>query len=419
MRVRRSVGWRRLLLGLTVLALAAAPATAQEGLGWWGSHYTPGNVMFGAGVGLRPNPLAIEFYPGAETIFYKWRPANLFAIDFGVGARGVVGFSTGTTGGLVLGGGPYLAWHWGFRGLGGLSPFLEYLEPLDVFSAFGLSFLTFPGSGVGGGLVFTNYSGLNYFLSDNFAVSLSSTFFGGYGGRTTLGVTYKIGPKERLGDAPVVYQHILFDYVFMMSYAWFYYDDNFSVGDEVTFEYTQTADGETWMSEFEVTRALLHRGADGTSWWRAEFNHPDMEGNPIYPTQYEFRVNEQWDVLEFRYRHPQTGRLRSEVPDDIAKWRMMVDEQREFADPEEMARYRVGSERLTVPAGTFSTEVYRSRPDDEADWTVWLSNDVPGLIVKFSGTAMVAESDEIETAGAEGILQRVRRDVTSPWTPAW
>ena len=53
---------------------------------------------------------------------------------------------------------------------------------------------------------------------------------------------------------------------------------------------------------------------------------------------------------------------------------------------EDYARYRVGSERLRVKAGTFNTDLLQHKvagQDDTWAYSWWVSGDVPGGLVKF------------------------------------
>ena len=423
---------RVLVLILVALAVLAVPAAAQDDLPWWGSYYMPGNVALSATVNawLR-NGFTAGLYPGAEVIVAKVRPADAFALDIGVGARGFFEFSSGTqfsSGWLGFGAGPLVTVHLGFRGYSSLADALEYLEPVDLFTGLGVDYRAYAfGGGTGTvvhGLGITNYTGINYFLTDRLAITAMSAYYFGITGaqwrpgfRGSIGVTLKTGPKEALGEAPriervgvdlegnIVYLGFASMYWSLQAFTGWYADDlNYEVGDETRFRITYRDNRDE--ERYTYTRSLLHRNPDGTSWWRLEVDWTDMDDDTL-PTVYEFLVNEQYDVLRLRYMDPARG-LSTFEPRDPAAWRGRVGQR--VDDPGAYAE-RLRSEQVRVEAGSFRTDVYRSR-DESAQFTWWLTDDVPGTLVKLEGRT----TDGYEV---DGELVRIRRGVTSPWTPAW
>ena len=415
---------RSLVIGVAAMALVAGVAVADDELEWWGSYYSPGNITVGATVGAAfSGGLSLWAYPRAEMVFYTLGP-----VDFGAGVQGVVGTYTGTstaTGYFGFGAGPYVSAHLGFRGLlcrFGV-PGAEYLERFDLFSALGLGYQVYTAGGPSSGLSFFNFSGFNYFLTDNLALSLTSTYYGSTFGGTfggSIGALLRIGPKPELApcepvvtaatirslEADMVYLSFGAVYWSMLAYTGFLADDlNYQVGDETTFRVTYQ-DGRDRES-YEYTRALLHRNADGTAWWRLSVDWTDFDDADM-PTEYEFLVNAQHDVLRLRYTDTRTGQLVTHVPRDQSAWRGPVYQRVE--DPS-VAATRVRTEQTRVPAGTFQTTVYRSQ-ESGADITWWISDQVPGTLVKIDGTTV--EGDQIQ-----GELQNIRRNVRSPWEPAW
>ncbi|GAB6091430.1 hypothetical protein [Spirochaeta dissipatitropha] len=419
---RRTV---RSLLFAVLLVLLTVPLSAESiEPGWWGSYYTPGNVSAGLLTAADFNyGLSLDVYPNVEFKFYKWRPGNFFAVDFGAGLRGAVNLYTGDNfypGYFGLGLGPYVSWHLGFRGLRNLGiEALEYLEPLDLFSTVGLSFHMFSGDNPpGSGLSFSGISGMNYFLTDNLAVTAFTSVAGISGLHTRrlrggIGLLLKWGPKERLGDAPDIafgfgeplYMYFQAYYMMAIGLSGPFFDDvSFQPGDETELMYRITEDGDA--VEFTIIRTLLERNAAGTeSWWRVQFIHPDMEKDRDWPDVFELLTNASHDILKVRYIDPNNQRLSEYVPDDPARWRRNLD----FSsyDPEAMEDYFVRTDSVTVPAGTFTTDLYRYT-DGEYDVEYWISSDVPGLLVQIDGT--YRDGDELF-----GQLQEIRRGVVSPW----
>ena len=418
----------KLLLGLGVIAFLAVPASAQDVIPWWGSYYTPGNIALSAtvnaGIDRFGRGFTAQLAPGAEVFVAKIRPADAFALDVGVGARGFLAVATGTqflSGYVGFGGGPFVGLHLGFRGLGGTGAGLEYLEPLDLFTGFGAEYRVLTGIGAGIGL--TNYSGFNYFLTDNIALKAMSSYYLGFGDvrsrwRGSLGMTYRIGPTEALGEAPDVRRigealegniaYLSFASVYWSMFAftgWFADDLNYEIGDETMFRitYRENRDEES----YTYTRTLLREEPDGRRWWPLEVDWTDFDDEQL-PTAYEFVVDENHDILRLRYMDPVTERISTYEPHDPAAWRARTF--RRIDDPEQYAS-RVRMEQVRVPAGTFRADVYRSH-DEDVEFTWWLSDEVPGSLVKVEGRT-------VDDQSVEGELLRIRRDRLSPWPQPW
>ncbi|MFP4267179.1 MAG: hypothetical protein ACLFQW_04185 [Spirochaetaceae bacterium] len=432
----KRISW---VVGLLVLVLCAAPLAAQDELPWWGSYYMPGNVSVSAGMGIARsywgNETTFTLYPGAEVKAFKWRPGNLFAVDMGVGGKGAIGFTTGgVSEPLRLGAGPYMSFHLGYRGFGGLGiEGLQYLEPLDFFAHIGLM-----ANFVGGRDFLTgiDHTGINYFLSDNFALTLSTSGeWGTYGYRSYgLGVLLKFGPKERLGAPPEtevrtgssvtgdfmvqpIYYYFVTHYWMSLVLAGGYFDDqSYEVGDETIHHYTfRDQDGEE--QEMVLSRALLHRNTDGTAWWGFEIRESDIEaeeGDESWPRRFEYLVNEDHHIFKVRFIDPDSEDVVVYEPEDPTYWeRYRDDPEGRFYDAEALAERSVGRDTVRVPAGSFDTEEYQEE-DEEYMFTWWLSDEVPGLLVRISGEYYGEDLESID-----GELQRINRGVSSPWGPAW
>jgi hypothetical protein len=412
------------LAGLLLLIVAAGIA-ADEQLPAVGSYYMPGNIAFSvSGQVTLDSGFGVRVLPGIEYLFHKIRPGDAFAIDFGAGVRGLAGFhrySSFDLGYTVFALAPMVTAHMGFRGLGFVGA--EYLEPLDIFVGLGPGYSLVSPTGEWGGLVsprsglgIASVSGFNYFVTDSIAVSLSASYFGTFGSTyagafgTGIGVVFKTGPKEPLGarervvvpraDGPVFGGAMMYN-MFVALYwstTWmsgFWYDDaTFVEGQGVRMiqRYRDGRDSE----EIEHTRALLRINADGTKWWRFEFDDDE-------PIAFEALIDDELRLLKIRYLDPGSDRVVEYAPNDPRVWRQTA----EASTGSDVEPVRVGSERITVAAGTFNTERYHFR-DDQIDFTWWVSDRVPGQIVQYKGQS--PDADEMT-----GELLEILSGVRSPW----
>lgn len=189
------------LLLLSAALVVAVPGSlfAQSSSGFT-SYYKPGNVVLSADVGggtyYRSFTLAV--YPGLEVLLAKYRVGDYLPLDFGVAARGRIGLDSSAGGsGLDLGVGGFGTIHVGFRGIPG--DFGKILGRFDLFGGFGVAFnfvAPTPYSGFG----FGQFSGLNYFLTDNLALSLSEQWWNGYFD-ATIGLKLKFGSAAEVKKA--------------------------------------------------------------------------------------------------------------------------------------------------------------------------------------------------------------------------
>lgn len=411
-------------LVLAVLLLAVS-VPAQETTSILATHYQPGNVAFslGAGAGFGGG-FGATLYPGAEIIVAKVRPAGLFSLDFGLGAKGALSIwrsSFDDVGYASIGATPLVSAHFGLRGFAG-SELAEYLDRIDLFTSFGLGYRLVVPTGsttadATGGLAFANFSGVNYFLTDSIALTVSSNYLSGanvFGAFSAgIGVVFKIGPAEELGERvslSIPDLSRLTGEAMYLNFASLYWasvslggylpnDDTFDVGDGIRFRHRyRTADGEE-TDEIEFTRALLSRAGDGSGWWRYEFEIDDET------LGFEALVNADSRITLMRYLDPGTEDVITYEPEDGDLWRSF--EEGDFLTADELDELRTGTERVTVPAGTFRAE--RIEGSEEGYTFVWwLTDEVPGRVVRFEGS-----SDEAE--GTEGELLEVLRGVTSPW----
>lgn len=183
------------LLLFTAALVVVVPGSlfAQSSSGFT-SYYKPGNVVINADVGggTYYKSFSLAIYPGVEFLLAKYRVADYLPLDFGVAARGRLGLDSALGGaGLDLGAGGFGTLHVGFRGIPG--DVGKILGRFDVFLGLGVVF-DFVAPSAYGGLGFGEFSGLNFFLTDNLALRLSDQWWHNYFDYTA-GLQLKFGSK--------------------------------------------------------------------------------------------------------------------------------------------------------------------------------------------------------------------------------
>jgi hypothetical protein len=420
----------RLLLAVALLLSVCITSFSEEDAGWWGSYYMPGNTVLSVDVGLGfpGDGLALDVSPAAEIILTKWRPGDLFAVDIGAGAKGLVSFWGSSTlpahGYIAFGGGATVGAHFGFRGFDfSLS---EYLERLDLYTAIGLGYIGYAPTGdwagfsqPNPGLKFLSFGGLRYFLTDSLAVSFAGSYWSDWSS-TTLGFTLKLGPKETLGERPemavvddvdftgatlggnMAYLQFSALYWSILGFGGFIADDeSFAEGDGIRWWMNFPDDRD--MNEIEYTRGLLRINSDGSKWWRAEF---ESDGEV---SEFEYLVDKSGGLITLRYEDAGTGEVVAYEPSDPDGW--WGGYQSSVQDREDLDSMSEGTERVRVPAGSFTAQkVTSDEPPYRYTW--WYSDDVPGLLVQLEGY-------EDDSLIVEGELREILSDVTTPWGEPW
>ncbi len=168
----------------------------------------------------------------------------------------------------------------------------------------------------------------------------------------------------------------------LMFYQGGYYDQDLAYEPG---EYTiWTSDDSPYGQVME--RAFLKRRDDGWEWWRVEIFGEDPDSDEEFHMIMEALFEPDEDkryIREMYVQYPDSDEPeRVEIDDDDAE-RWVVRAER-WSD-EEMEQYLVGTEDVTVPAGTFPTEHYRAESAEEEDYiTEWWITDrlVPGSVVK-------------------------------------
>ncbi len=192
--------------------------------------------------------------------------------------------------------------------------------------------------------------------------------------------------------AMIVYTSAFYAGGFMYGY------DNFSEGEGVEWKVTSKSEEEE--SIVTIERALLKRLNDGTSWWQLSYRDEESEFLS------EALVGGDFDLLIFRYIDPDTDELREWVPEEEEESSVQEDSEEEEMDSELPDYYDgswesniVGTERITVPAGTYSAdhvlveedyEYYYVDEDgnEQTEMTTlryewWISDSVPGNLVRY------------------------------------
>ncbi len=195
-----------------------------------------------------------------------------------------------------------------------------------------------------------------------------------------------IGAMEDAVLATLIYTQVFFAGGYAAGYG------DFDEGEGVVWDITSKDD--EGIETIRVERALLKRNADGSAWWLLRYS---AEGEEDFLS--EALMSDSYDLLVFRYRDPETDAIREWIPEQDG----VEDEEEE--DTEDMEQvgyydgaygdYVVGTENVTVPAGTFRAEhiviedVYVPEEDDvetesyEVRYEWWITGDVPGELVKY------------------------------------
>lgn len=144
----------------------------------------------------------------------------------------------------------------------------------------------------------------------------------------------------------------------------------------------------------EFERAFIRREADGSEWWRVRYvvMGDDGSGNMVPDTI----------LLEGKFSadRSQLVRLRGKMPGDAQANEMPVEEGTYgYSEPigltdESLQGATVGTETVSVPAGTFSARHirYGNLGGGTLEW--WLNDDVPGEMVKYTTTSSTEPSSD-------------------------
>lgn len=373
------------LLLLFFLQLAAAEETK------WGSNYKPGNLILGITGAFEtevtaPTGTALGLYPGAEIILWKPTFGKIAPMDFGLGVTGRAGIPLNEDSGFSLGAAFIGSMHIGFRGFD--IPYSEYLDNLELYAHFGISYDFIHEDGGQLGTVAT--SGVNYFLDENLNLGISYTGWGngetGYDG-VGIHVRYRMGDRPEVQGMSGVWETYQKGITALESmgpvsqfYALFYYSvysggyywnsQSYDEGTGTAWIYS-SEDGES----FHVERTMLQRTAEG-DWWSLLF-YTDSE-----KVEYEFFLSNEQELSEMYYTDSH-GQAQKHIFSNSPELGYMTEEAViEFQEMESMSNKR---ENVTVPAGLYRDclLVEITVENQQNQWWFSDSNEVPGHMVKF------------------------------------
>ncbi len=404
---------KRIVAFLIVVLIFTTSVYSEDKDSWWGSYYMPGNFIIKGAIGYETSNdiAAISIYPEAEIILFKPHFGALSPIDFGIAARGLVGFGFSDStldSSIAAGVGIFGTLHFGFRGIG--SYFTEYkdspsalfsqLNRFDYFLEIGpvFDFMTYNNSGLVG---FGTTTGFNYFINDNFAVTLEANLWHGFAGGA-IGMVYRIGPSPNISKLDIKIKDVKMDLnpMYMQIYLaqfysiyWysfypggFYFDDtNYEVGQGTEWKLTSNGDND----ELIITKALLKINDDTSRWWKIKY------GNRSDEIIYEFLIDKDYNLLKLRFTDEDSGEVREYLatPEELEPY--STSDMRKISESD-YKEWDKGIVTLKTDAGSFETNhllFTESAADYSYEW--WISDRVPGKMVKFmwksGGESMTGE----------------------------
>ena len=154
------------------------------------------------------------------------------------------------------------------------------------------------------------------------------------------------------------------------------FPDNFEEGQGTLYKVTSSDSDET----IYIERALLKKLPEGRAWWRLKYMAEDLD------ILYEYQTDAESQFRKIRFRDADTGEIHEYIPQDQRA--SEEDDYTASGDYEEgdWSDYTIGSEQVTVGAGTFQTKhIKPDRKKDEFIWEWWMSKKVPGMNVKYRG----------------------------------
>jgi hypothetical protein len=145
----------------------------------------------------------------------------------------------------------------------------------------------------------------------------------------------------------------------------------------------------------EFERAFLRREADGSEWWRVRY--------VVFGDDGSGQMKPDTILLEGKFSPDRSTlvRLRGKMPGDAQANEMPVEENTYgYVEPtpltaESLQGATVGTESVSVPAGTYSARHVRYGAmggGGTTEW--WLNDDVPGGMVKYSSTSAQESSED-------------------------
>ena len=231
-----------------------------------------------------------------------------------------------------------------------------------------------------------------------------------------------IGALEDSMVAALVYFQAFFAGGYVQGYG------DFTEGEGVVWKVT-AEDGEDpeESDSLEIERALLKRTAEGNTWWLLRYK--DEQGEELVS---ESLLNDDYEMVIFRYRDPETQKIREWKPESSeqeseSEAETEVEDE-EAPDIEELeaayfygdySDHIVGTESIRVPAGTYTADhvrivdAYTVEDEDgesesyEVRYEWWIDENVPGDLVKYEWT------NETEKSVVKGELIKHKRGYTT------
>ena len=419
---------KRIITTFIVLLILTFTVSALEENIWWGSYYIPGNLALKGALGFEQSTdstdiKALSVYPEAEIILYKPHFGGISPMDFGVAARGHIGFgfSESTLDSSIAAGiGVFGTFHFGFRGIGSYftefqdtpSGFFSQLNKFDYFFEAGPVFdlMTYDNSGLIG---FGMTSGINYFINDNMAVTLEGNWWHGFAGGG-IGFVYKIGPSPSISEldikirsvdidlSPMYMQIYLSQFYSIYWYSFyaggFYFDDsNYKEGQGTEWRLTASEDND----DFIISKALLKVNKDESRWWQVKYN----EGEDGFI--YEFLLDKNYNLLRLKFIDEETGEVREYIAskEDLETYRTA--DMRGITDSD-YKDWSEGTVDIKTKAGKFTAE-HLLYTENNFNFEWWISDEVPGTVIKY----MWKDADESMTGELIKISNKNKTELNS------
>ena len=141
-------------------------------------------------------------------------------------------------------------------------------------------------------------------------------------------------------------------------------------------------------------------GQDAGDWSERAYLGNDAKGNQWWRMTYFDAENDQTMVLEalISADYEEILRMRRLFPGDEGPQEIPVEEGTGFVPPrkltdESLQGALVGRESITVPAGTFNARHHRFASGADGTWSWWLTDTVPGGVVKQAGSRSGGDSE--------------------------
>ncbi|MEX0646750.1 MAG: hypothetical protein WEA56_14750 [Balneolaceae bacterium] len=186
----------------------------------------------------------------------------------------------------------------------------------------------------------------------------------------------------------------------------------FSEGEGTTWRIDAGDDDE--MNSYTTERALLKRNEDGSSWWYLNYQ---PEGDETL--EYEIKMNQNLEPLEMYMRNVNTGEIDHHIFDTAdADGEEAWESEKELEEQgyhtsyfflQDHEEYQQGTEAVRVGNRSYESRVlaYSGTEEEEdlqTDFSWWVSEDVPGHLVKYEIT------NRNDSGRATGELVEVNRN---------